>query len=89
MKLFKKIPVRFEDKEFEIRVLYDEAIITVVAFWGNHPANGFRYQIRLPKRYNALEVLNQNIPRKYIEIAKDDLIERRWKKYLERYNKTY
>lgn len=29
MKLFKKIPIRFEDKEFEIRVLYYEAIITV------------------------------------------------------------
>jgi len=80
MKLFKKIPISIEEKDYEIRVLYDDAVINVVAFLDNHPANGYRHQIKLPNKCNVLEVLEQNIAGKLIEMTKNDIIEKRWEK---------
>ena len=80
MKLFKKIPKSIEEKEYEIRVLYDDTGINVVAFLDNHPANGYRHQIKLPNKCNVLEVLEQNIAGKLIEMTKNDIIEKRWEK---------
>lgn len=83
MKLFKKIPISIEEKDYEIRVLYDDAVINVVAFLDNHPANGYRHQIKLPNKCNVLEVLEQNIAGKLIEMTKNDIIEKRWEKTYE------
>jgi len=80
MKLFKKIPISIEEKDYEIMVLYDDAVINVVAFLDNHPANGYRHQIKLPNKCNVLEVLEQNIAGKLIEMTKNDIIEKRWEK---------
>lgn len=83
MKLFKKIPISIEEKDYEIRVLYDDTIINVVAFLDNHPANGYKHQIKLPNKCNVLEVLEQNIAGKLIEMTKNDIIEKRWEKTYE------
>ena len=83
MKLFKKIPKSIEEKEYEIRVLYDDTGINVVAFLDNHPANGYRHQIKLPNKCNVLEVLEQNIAGKLIEMTKNDIIEKKWEKTYE------
>lgn len=83
MKLFKKIPISIEEKDYEIRVLYDDTAINVVAFLDNHPANGYRHQIKLPNKCNVLEVLEQNIAGKLIEMTKNDIIEKRWEKTYE------
>ena len=83
MKLFKKIPISIEEKDYEIRVLYDDTVINVVAFLDNHPANGYRHQIKLPNKCNVLEVLEQNITGKLIEMTKNDIIEKRWEKTYE------
>ena len=83
MKLYKKIPMSFEEKDYEIRVLYDDTVINVVAFLDNHPANGYRHQIKLPNRCKVLEVLEQNIAGKLIEITRNDIIEKRWEKISE------
>ncbi len=83
MKLFKKIPISIEEKDYEIRVLYDDTVINVVAFLDNHPANGYRHQIKLPNKCNVLEVLEQNIAGKLIEMTKNDIIEKRWEKTYE------
>lgn len=80
MELFKKIPLNVEDKDYEIRVLCDDTVINVVAFLDNHPANGYRHQIKLPKKCNVLGLLEQNIAEALIEITKKNIIEKRWGK---------
>ncbi len=78
MNLFRKIPWQHDDKNFEIRVLYDDRTITVAAFLNNHPANGYRYQVKLPKNCDAKRVLQQNPVTDLIETCKKDVLENRW-----------
>jgi len=80
MKLFKKYPMSFEEKDYEIRVLYDDGIINVVAFFDNYPANGYRHQIKVPKKCNVLEILEEDIAGKLIDKTKNDIIEKSWEK---------
>jgi len=51
MILFEKIPMTYGDKDYEIRVLYDDATINVVAFHNNYPANGFFQRDLMLKKY--------------------------------------
>ncbi len=80
MKLFKKIPMTFEEKDYEIRVLYDETTINVAVFLNNHPANGYRHQIILPKKCHVEGVLGKDAVTELIEICKDDIIQKRGEK---------
>lgn len=82
MILHKKIPYTLDDKKYEIRVLHDEATINIVVFHNNYPANGFRHQIKIPKRYNMKKILKTKTVKDIIEIAKTDIIENRWAKLL-------
>jgi hypothetical protein len=80
MKLFNKIPMSFDGKDYEIRVLYDDTVINVVAFLDNHPANGYRHQVQLPKKCNVRGVLEQNIVEELVEMSKKDILEKKWEK---------
>ena len=80
MELFQKIPFTFEGKEYEIRILFEERNINVVPFFNNHPANGFRYQIQIPKGVNIQGVLEQNAANDLVDKAKKDITEKRWEK---------
>jgi len=80
MKLFKKIPMTFEEKNYEIRVLYDDATIDVVAFLNNHPANCFRHQLIIPKNFNVKRLLRIDAVKELVEVSKKDIIEKRWEK---------
>ena len=73
MKLFKKIPMIFEDKNYEIRILYDETTINVVAFHNNYPANGYRHQIIIPKKCNIRKLLEKHPVNELVEISKSDI----------------
>ena len=75
MQLFKKIPMKYKEKNYEIRVLYKDHIINVAAFLNNHPANGYRHQILLPKSCNIKGVLTTGIVDELIEQSKTDIIE--------------
>lgn len=79
MVLHKKIPMTFEGKDYEIRVLYDDTTINVVAFLNNHPANGFRHQIKLSKKWDVKKILKTEMIEELIEISKRDITEKRWK----------
>ena len=83
MDLFKKTPMTWNDRTYEIRVLYDERKINVVAFQNNHPANGFRHQILLPKQCDVPKILEHDILGELIEISKKDIFENRWEKIAE------
>jgi hypothetical protein len=78
MDLFKKMPMTFEGKDYEIRVLYNNTTINVVAFHNNHPANGYRYQVKLSKKCNVKSVLEQHYFDELVQEAKDDITEKRW-----------
>lgn len=81
MKLLKKIPFTHQDMRYEVRVLYNDDTINIAVFSNNHPANGIRYQIKIPK-YITIEKLH--IPdhlQTWIEMSKKDIIENRWEKF--------
>jgi len=82
MILFEKIPMTYGDKDYEIRVLYDDATINVVAFHNNYPANGFRYQIKIPKRFDVKEILKTDAVKEFVEMSQNDIVEKRWEKLL-------
>ena len=83
MKLYEKIPVKFEGNDYEIRVLYDDTTINVVAFLNNHPANGFRHQIQFPKKFNGEDVVEKDEVKELVELSKNDIIQKRWEKFME------
>ena len=80
MQLFKKIPMKFEEKDYEIRILYDDTTINVVAFLNNYPANGYRHHVKLPKKCNVQGVLEKEAVPELVEITKNEIIEKRWAK---------
>ena len=72
----------FEEKNYEIRVLYDDTTINVVAFLNNYPVNGFRHQIKIPKRLDTKRILEMEAANELVDISKNDIIEKRWEKLL-------
>ena len=80
MELYKKTSLTWNNEIYEIRVLYDDSLINVLAFHNNHPAHGFRHQIRLQKNCNVQEILKQNIVGELVEISKNEIVENRWGK---------
>ena len=80
MDLFKDIQMTLDGKPYEIRVLYDDRTINVLAFHNNYPASGFRHQIQLPKNCDVQEVLGEDIVDDLIEITKNEILEKKWEK---------
>lgn len=78
MNLLKKIPWEHGGNDYEIRVLYDDRTINVVAFLNSHPANGFRHQVQLPKGCDAKIVLEKHPVPDLVEACKKDIEEKRW-----------
>ena len=83
MKLYEKIPVKFEGKDYEIRVLYDDTTINVVAFLNNHPANGFRHQIQFPKKFDGETIVTSEAVKGLVELSKKDVLEKKWETFME------
>jgi len=82
MIFYKKVPFSFEEKNYEIRVFYDDKTINIVAFRNNYPANGFRHQIKISKNLSVEEIVNQKVINELIEISKKDIFEKRWERLL-------
>jgi len=82
MILFKKIPTKIEKKDYEIRILYDETTVNVVAFLNSYPANGFRHQIQIPKKFEVKKALKADAVKELVEMSKNDIIEKRWERLL-------
>lgn len=80
MELFDSIPYNFEKEDFEIRIFYDAATINVVAFLKGYPANGYRYQVKIPKRFDAKKVLENFPVPELVETCKKDIKEKNWEK---------
>ena len=80
MILFEKVPFSFEEKNYDIKVFYDDKTINIVAFRNNYPANGFRHQIKISKNLSVDEIVNQKVIDELIEICKKDISEKRWER---------
>ncbi len=61
MKLLKKIPFACNDQEYEVRILQGDNLLNIAVFSNNHPANGFRHQILLPKRADPGKLLKSDV----------------------------
>jgi len=81
MELFKKITFKHEESMYEIRVLHKDNLINIAAFLNNHPANGFRYQIQIPKNVAIDKLLVEENFNDFIELSRNDIIENRWQKF--------
>ena len=82
MELFKKHLMSFEGENYEIRVLYDDQRINVVAFHNNHPANCFRHQLKIPKDIDVKKLLGTDAVKDLVEISKNDITQKRWENLL-------
>ena len=80
MKLHKRVPVEIDNKQYEIRVMFEEGLVNVAAFHNNYPANGFRHQILLSKATDVQTVLESDAVAEIVEMAKNDIDEERWNK---------
>jgi hypothetical protein len=83
MQLFDSTPYSSGEEDFEIRIYYDDVTINVVAFLNSHPANGYRYQVKIPKGCDARKVLENSPVPELVEACKNDIKEKRWEKLLE------
>ena len=83
MLFFRSILFTFENKEYEIKVFYNDTLINILAFHNNYPVNGFRHQIKISKNLSSKELLKQKALDETIEIAKQDICEKRWERLLE------
>ncbi|HUU28703.1 MAG TPA: hypothetical protein VM123_12905 [archaeon] len=82
MILYKKYPLRFEEKDYEIRVLYQDTLINVAAFLNNHPVSGLRHQAMIPKAFDIKAILERGADKELVEMSKKDIVEKRWEKFL-------
>ena len=83
MVLFKKFPMQFDGKNYEIRVLYAPIAINVAAFYNNYPVNGFRYQIKVSKGMDIEKMLTTDAVKELVDLSKKDITENRWVKLLQ------
>jgi hypothetical protein len=80
MQLFKTVTYPFEKNEFEIRIYYAAENITVLAFLNGRPANGYRYQIKIPKKCDPAKVLKKYPVPELIEACKSHIKDNQWAK---------
>jgi hypothetical protein len=78
MILFRKVPFRFAEKEYEIRVYYNDGGINIVAFLNNHPANGYRHLVKTPRRCDVKKLLEMQSFDELIESCRTEITEGRW-----------
>ena len=83
MFLFRSIPFTFENKDYAIKIFYNDTLITILVFYNNYPVNGFRHQIKVSKNHAVKELLNRETIDEIIEIARKDIVEKRWERLLQ------
>ena len=82
MIFFKSVPFTFEDKDYDIKVFYNDTTINTLVFHNNYPVNGFRHLIKISKKLSVKELLELNVIDEVIEIARKDIFEKRWERLL-------
>ncbi len=76
----------FEDKQYEVRswLQDDNETYTVKVFVNNHPANGYNYSVSIENINDAKRgKFPQDLLGDLINLAENDIKEKKWEKYLE------
>lgn len=78
MELFKTVAFDYEGESYDIRIMYNELVINVLAFKNGYPANGYRYQVKTPNDSDSKIILeNWGVP-ELVEKCKDDITSSNW-----------
>jgi len=85
MEQFKKIPWQHSGQEYEIRIMYSDRLINILAFKDSYPLNGFRYQVQMAKNSDVKELLRTADFGHIVEVVKDDVMKDRWNKLLKKH----
>lgn len=80
MELFDSMPYKFDKKEYEIRIYFNDVSINVAAFFSGYPANGYRYQVKIPKGCDTRKVLETSTVPELVEACQKDIKEDKWDK---------
>ena len=80
--MYKEIPFSFEEKNYKIKIFYEENLMNIVAFRNNYPANGFRHQIQIPKNASVEKMLENDVIDECVELCKNDITEKRWERLI-------
>jgi len=86
MQLFKKIPFRYNENNYDICIYFEGNLINISTFKSNYPANGYRYQVQLPKNVKIENLLDEKNFTNLIDMARTDIIENRWEKFTKLFN---
>ena len=81
MELLKKIPFKHQENNYEICIHHQDNLINIAAFLNNHPVNGFRYQIQIPKNVEIEILLVEENFNNFIDLAKNDIVDYRWQNF--------
>ena len=79
---YKKIPFTFAGENYDIRILYLDHLINVVAFKNNFPASGFRHQIKIPSDIPVKDVLELDLINELVALCQADITQQRWNRLL-------
>ena len=89
MEELNRIPFMVEDNHYEVRILYDGKVINVAVFSHNRPATGYRHHVQLPKNIEPKTIIKTDIFHETVELAKSDIIEKRWERLKKYFGENY
>ena len=78
MELYDSKSYTFEEKDYEIRIYFDDVTINVVPFLNDYPANGYRYQVKIPNGCDVRKVLETSPVPELVETCQNDIKNGQW-----------
>lgn len=87
MKLNHTIPFEFEEESYEIRIYSEGWKFNIRAYLDSRPANGYSYNADLPTAFNIEQILNIDVIQELVKLAKKDVENKTWEKYVNHYLK--
>lgn len=69
-------------KPYEIRLIADQGNITVRAFTGDKPANGYSYNVTFETACDISAIAGVDAVRELVKIAEEDVVKQRYEGFL-------
>ena len=88
MSAYQVTPFQHDGKEYEIRVNSDGLAVQIRAFLDGVPANGYIYQVNLTTAFDLKKIIGMDAIKDLIDMAKEDVKQKRWERFLEALDNT-
>lgn len=77
-------PFRFDDKEYEVRVTYDDSarVYEARAYLGDKPATPYSHNVHADTNYDFQQLNEQTLVGAIMNEAQRDVVERVWEGFL-------